>query len=165
MALFRTLAALALCGALAGCSLARGAGSGGPSTLPSAHEGFGGPPSSAAVVSDVDEAAFRTPSRNIVCVLTKSAVRCDIIHKTWQPPSKPADCELDWGFGLHIDAGKAGMTCAGDSVIGTAEETLAYGRGLRSGDVVCTSESTGLTCKDQKTGSGFILAAAHYSLF
>jgi hypothetical protein len=166
MALIRKLAALALCGALTGCSLTHGTGSGGPSALPSARAGFGGAPSSPAVVSEVEEAIFHTPSRNIFCALTKSAVRCDILHKTWRPPPKPADCELDWGFGLFLERGKAGIICAGDSVIGaTPQETLAYGRALRSGDVVCASESSGLTCKDQKTGGGFTLASARYSLF
>ncbi|MFI5888820.1 DUF6636 domain-containing protein [Actinoplanes sp. NPDC051513] len=116
-------------------------------------------------ISDVDEAIFQTPSNNIVCSLTASAVRCDIVRKTWTPPPEPADCELDWGNGMYIEAGKAGMTCTGDTLIGSAKETLGYGKGLRSGAVACESVSTGLTCRDEKTGRGFTLAVARYSIF
>jgi hypothetical protein len=173
MGRIRGLAALAVAGpalaavglALAACTPDSGSGSG-PSTPPaSAHAGFGGPASPALAISDVSEAMFQTPSKNIFCALTKSAVRCDILRKTWTPPAKPADCELDWGNGMHIDAGQAGMTCAGDTLIGSAQQTLEYGKGLRSGTVECESVSSGLTCRDEKTGRGFTLAVARYSIF
>ena len=135
-----------------------------PSALPSAHAGFGGP-TVAVVVTEVDQVFFQTPSKNIICDLHPSAVRCDIIHKSWSPPSKPSSCELDWGNGMYISAGEAGFTCTGDSLINSASETLEYGRADRSGSVLCTSERSGLTCKDEKTGRGFTLANARYSLF
>lgn len=131
------------------------------SSLPSAHAGFG----ASSVVTEVDEAFFQTPSKNIICDLSASAVRCDIVNKSWSPPAKPSSCELDWGNGMHITAGKAGFNCAGDTLIGTASVTLGYGQADRSGSVLCTSESSGLTCKDEKTGRGFTLAVARYSLF
>ncbi len=49
---------------------------------------------------------FQTPTGNIACDLGGSdaavvgGVRCDIRDKTWVPPPKPADCELDWGGSL-----------------------------------------------------------------
>ncbi|GIE93625.1 DUF6636 domain-containing protein [Paractinoplanes rishiriensis] len=128
---------------------------------PSARAGFGGPDPA----ESVDEVVFRTPSKNIACALSPSAVRCDILRKDWQPPSKPADCELDWGNGAHIRAGEAALTCSGDTVLGEATTTLEYGKAYRSGTVRCDSESSGLTCKDEKTGRGFTLAVARYSLF
>jgi uncharacterized protein DUF6636 len=161
MASTRVLAALALCAALTGCDPG-GAGSAPP---PSAHAGFGGPTTGSPTVADVDEAMFRTPSKNIFCALTRSAVRCDIAQNKWTLPTKPADCELDWGNGAYIDRGKAGFTCTGDTLLGTATETLEYDHALRSGDVLCTSESTGLTCKDEKTGRGFTMSVARYSFF
>jgi hypothetical protein len=154
----RVLVVPALCLALAGCTSSRG---GDQSPPPSARAGFGGPSS----VTEVDELRFHTPSKNIYCSLTRSAVRCDIAHRSWQPPAKPADCKLDWGNGAFIDAGKAGITCTGDTLIGAATENLPYGRGLRSGSVLCTSESAGLTCKDEKSGRGFTLAVARYRVF
>src|SRR5262249_46269549 len=68
--------------ALAGCTSSHG----GDQPPPSARAGFGGPSSA---VKDVDELMFHTPSKNIFCSLTPSAVRCDIAHKSWQPPAKP----------------------------------------------------------------------------
>ncbi|GIM89522.1 DUF6636 domain-containing protein [Paractinoplanes toevensis] len=160
MATTRALAALTLCAALSGCD----PGGGAASPTPSAHAGFGGP-TAAAATTDVDEAMFRTPSKNIFCALTRSAVRCDIAQNKWNVPSKPADCELDWGNGAYIEAGKAAFTCTGDTLLGSATETLEYGRSLRSGDVLCTSESSGLTCKDEKSGRGFTMSVARYSFF
>ncbi|GAA2623046.1 hypothetical protein Adu01nite_02520 [Paractinoplanes durhamensis] len=156
------LAAPALCAVLSGCGLV---GGGDPSPTPSAHAGFGGPPTSAAVVTEVDEAMFRTPSKNIFCSLTPSQVRCDIGQKKWNLPTKPADCEFDWGNGIYIAEGKVGFTCTGDTLLGSATETLEYGSALRSGDVLCSSGSSGLTCKDEKSGRGFTMAIARYSFF
>jgi hypothetical protein len=162
MASIRMFPALALCAALA--TTITGCDSGdSPSTTPSAHAGFGGP--GAPAVRDVDEAMFRTPSKNIFCSLTASAVRCDIGQKKWSLPAKPADCEFDWGNGLYIDRGAAGLTCTGDTLLNAATETLEYGTAIRSGTVLCTSESTGLTCKDEKTTRGFTMAIAGYRLF
>jgi hypothetical protein len=167
MALNRGIPLVALLSlAVAACS--SGGGGTPSSSLPPAHAGLGAPASSAAapiMVTDVDEVFFQTPSKNIFCDLSPSAVRCDMVHKSWSPPVKPSSCELDWGNGMHITAGKAGFTCAGDTLIGTAAETLAYGHADRSGSVRCTSQSSGLTCEDEKTGRGFSLAVSRYSLF
>jgi hypothetical protein len=166
MGRFRGLFALALVGlTVAACSSGPSDSPAGGGVTPSARAGLGGAPSSAVDISDVGEATFRTPSNNIVCSLTSSAVRCDILRKTWTPPAKPADCELDWGNGMYIEAGRAGMTCTGDTLLGSAKDTLAYGKGLRSGTVACESANTGLTCRDEKTGRGFTLAVARYSIF
>ena len=164
MARISPFALPALLCALAGCTSSTGGGpvTSPPSAPPSARAGLGGP---SLAVSDVDEIAFRTPSKNIFCYLQRSAVRCDIFHHTWQPPAKPASCEFDWGSSLHITGGKAGFLCVSDSVFSEAKTTLEYGRGYRSGDVLCDSESAGLTCKDEKTGRGFTLASARYSVF
>ncbi|GIF18554.1 hypothetical protein BJ973_008485 [Actinoplanes tereljensis] len=162
MASIRVLAALALCAALFGCSSAGGD----PTPTPSAHAGLGAPAvAPAASPAVVDEAMFQTPSKNIFCALIPSAVRCDIAQNKWNVPSKPADCDLDWGRGAYLEAGRVGFTCTGDTLLGTATETLEYGRALRSGDVLCSSESTGLTCKDEKTGRGFTMSVARYSFF
>ncbi|GAA0570566.1 hypothetical protein GCM10010172_63740 [Paractinoplanes ferrugineus] len=156
------LPALAFCAALAalaGCDRSDGT----PSHAPSARAGFGDP--TAPAVRDVDEAMFRTPSKNIYCALTRSAVRCDIGEKKWTLPAKAADCDFDWGNGLYLDHGAAGLTCAGDTLLNSSTETLEYGTAIRSGTVRCTSESTGLRCEDEKTTRGFTMAVARYSLF
>jgi hypothetical protein len=157
--------------ALAACS--GGGGTPSPSSssgasVAAAHAGLGdaaSPSAAPIVVTDVDEVFFQTPSKNIFCDLSASAARCDILHKSWTPPAKPPSCELDWGNGMYLQAGQAGFTCTGDTLIGSATQTLAYGHADRSGSVRCTSESTGLTCRDEKTGRGFTLAVSRYSLF
>ncbi|WP_205650082.1 DUF6636 domain-containing protein [Actinoplanes solisilvae] len=165
MAPIRGLLALALLGVLTACTQTD-APTPTPSTAsPSAKSGFGGPAPAPGPARKVDEATFRTPSQNIACALTKSAVRCDIGRKTWEPPAKPADCELDWGNGLAINGGEAAVVCAGDTVLGAADSTLEYGEALRSGTVRCDSENNGMTCKDEKTGHGFTLASSRYTLF
>jgi hypothetical protein len=166
MAPIRGLFALALLGVLTACT-PTDAPTPPPSSppSPSAKAGFGGPGRAPGPPREVDEAMFRTPSRNISCALTKSAVRCDIVRKTWEPPAKPADCELDWGNGLVISDGSATITCAGDSLAGVSASTLEYGEALRSGTVRCDSESTSLSCEDEKTGHGFTLASSRYTLF
>jgi hypothetical protein len=164
MAVIPKLAVLALLGALTACTStgAKPTPSAPSSSSPSAHVGLGGP---APSVTTVDEAFFRTPSKNIFCVMTSKSVRCDILRRNWQPPPKPSDCELDWGLSLHIDNGRAGFLCAGDSVISEAKTTLEYGHGLRAGNLLCDSESTALRCADEKTGHGFTLAVAQYDLY
>lgn len=176
MSLIRRVAVLALCGALAGCGFFGGGDvatspslspspSWSPSWSPSARAGFGGPAGAVPAVADIDDVIFQTPSRNIFCHLGRSGARCDIIRRSWKPPAKPADCELDWGNGMYLSSGKAGITCTGDSLIAAATTTLEYGQAYRSGDVLCRSDATGLTCKDETTGRGFTLAVARYSLF
>ena len=158
----RRLAVLALLSVLAGCTPAPPAAA--PSSrVPSARTGFGGKASAAVPV--VDEATFQTPSANITCHLTSSVVRCDIGRKTWRPPPKPADCKLAWGNGLFLDTDRAGLTCAGDTLLGAATETLAYGTGRQAGDIRCESAASGLTCRNDKSGHGFTLAAAVYTTF
>lgn len=117
------------------------------------------------MVSVVKQANFQSPSKNITCVLTVGAVRCDIVNKNWQPPTRPASCQLDWGNGMYLDNGKADFICAGDTVVGTATMVLRYGSSLLAGDVQCDSENTALRCVDKKSQHGFSLAVAAYQLF
>jgi len=121
-------------------------------------------PSLAAPVA-VSAANFVSPSGNIGCYLDKSGARCDIVRKNWQPPPAPADCDLDWGFGIAVDQAKeATFTCAGDTVLG-GKEKLAYGTSLRAGDFTCSSASKAMRCENTKSGHGFTLAIEQYNLF
>src|SRR6476619_7463028 len=50
---------------------------------------------------------FQSPSKNIGCAAVNEdvvQVRCDIRSHDWKSPAKPADCELDYGGGLVIQA-------------------------------------------------------------
>ncbi|MFF5080927.1 DUF6636 domain-containing protein [Actinoplanes sp. NPDC000266] len=162
MARYRHFPALALLAALSGCSLLDGTptpASSSPSPLPSAVAGLGSP------VKEVTEATFQSPSRNIVCALTTNEVRCDIFDKNWSPPPQPEDCRQAWGNGMYLESGKAGFTCAGDTLAGTAARTLDYGEALRAGSIRCDSTAQALTCEDTKSNHGFGLARADYDLF
>src|SRR5882672_12564684 len=51
---------------------------------------------------------FQSPSKNIGCAAVNEdvvEVRCDIRNHDWKSPAKPANCELDYGGGLVIQAG------------------------------------------------------------
>jgi hypothetical protein len=153
---------------LAGCS-GSGDGANRPSVAPSAaaNVGLGAAPTSVVpnVTKKVTEAAFKTPSQNIGCYLSAEAARCDIVKKSWAPPPKPADCELDWGSGITVSQdGEATFTCAGDTVLG-AGDVLAYGQSLRAGDFVCDSASTGMRCSNLSSGHGFMLSMQQYDVF
>lgn len=160
---FKIVALLLAVAAVAGCASTGGTPSSAPSPADSARQALGAVPSPA--VTSVSEANFRTPSKNIACVLTRESVRCDIGRKKWVAPSKPADCELEYGSGMFIEDGRASFICAGYSVLGAATTTLAYGQGLRAGDIMCDSESFALRCVDEKTTHGFTLAIEQYNLF
>ena len=162
----RGLAGLGLAAVLAGCS---GSGDGaGPSAPPAAaNAGLGAAPAapSVNVTKKVTEAAFRTPSQNIGCYLTAEAARCDIVKKSWDPPPKPADCELDWGNGISVyQEQEAAFTCAGDTVLG-AGDVLDYGRSLQAGEFVCDSSSAAMRCSNVSSGHGFTLSVQQYQLF
>jgi len=156
--------------AVAGAVLAGCAGSGDTtdrSSAPAANAGLGVAPSAPSpnITKKVTEAAFRTPSQNIGCYLTAEVARCDIVKKSWAPPPKPADCELDWGNGISVyQDQEAAFTCAGDTVLG-AGDVLAYGRSLQAGEFVCDSSSTALRCSNVSSGHGFALSVQQYELF
>jgi hypothetical protein len=42
---------------------------------------------------------------------------------------------------------------------------LAHGTGRQAGDIRCDSADSGLTCRDNRSGHGFTLAAAGYTTF
>jgi hypothetical protein len=128
------------------------------------------PPPSAASPSpqpaeEVSEADFVSPSGNIGCYLDESGARCDIVRKNWQPPPAPDDCDLDWGAGVSVHrAEEATFTCAGDTVLG-GKQTLAYGRSLRAGDFLCSSDRKAMRCENTESGHGFTVAIEQYNLF
>ncbi|MBV8304307.1 MAG: hypothetical protein JOZ04_08865 [Acidimicrobiia bacterium] len=111
--------------------------------------------------------AFRAPSGNIGCeMLATQSARCDSGDHSWSPPPKPADCPLDWGFGLQVaTTGDAGFVCAGDTANDPSSPILPYGQRSRQGSFVCASAQTGMTCTNEATGRGFFLSRESYRLF
>ncbi|MEV4638535.1 DUF6636 domain-containing protein [Actinoplanes sp. NPDC049548] len=165
--------------ALAGCSSSSGSRTD-PAVTPTAasNAGLGDAPASSASSASsapsaspvaspqvVTEAAFVSPSRNIGCYLSVDGARCDLAKKNWSAGPAPADCELDWGFGVAVGkTGQANFTCAGDTVLG-ANDILEYGQALRAGDFRCDSGSAGMRCENEASGHGFTVAKERYDFF
>ena len=61
-------------------------------------------------------------------------------------------------------AEKATFTCAGDTVLG-AKDKLGYGKSLRAGDFMCSSDSKAMRCENVTSGHGFTLSVEQYNLF
>jgi hypothetical protein len=112
-----------------------------------------------------DTTLFLTPSGNIGCAVTASGARCDIGDRFWTAPPKPASCQLDYGNGVSVSASGAGVSCAGDTLLHSSTNVLAYGHGIRNGQVQCVSQSTGVRCEYLATGHGFTIAKEAYTLF
>lgn len=141
----------------------------GASPIPGATAGLGDRAATPAATTKTREITatfqFTTPSKNIGCFVGADGARCDIAQKSWKPPPKPADCELDYGNGLAVDAEqKATVTCAGDTVLGS-KEILPYGEAVRVGSFVCESQSVGVRCTNDKSGHGFTISREKFTLF
>jgi hypothetical protein len=120
------------------------------------------------------EGRFRTPSNRIHCMFytpegkaEPTGIACDIDQSVIKKPilPRPKDCEYDWG--QHFELGNdsdAGMGCVSDWVGSEDSPVLAYGNSIRRGKIVCTSESTGLTCRNAN-GHGFFLSKAAQKIF
>lgn len=110
---------------------------------------------------------FRSPSGNIGCYVDTSAgARCDIAERDWTV-SRPAGCpsDMDFGQGLIVTRrGRGHVVCAGDTALG-AGKILAYGRSVSAGRYTCTSRTSGVTCRNGKSGHGFFISRASYRLF
>lgn len=111
--------------------------------------------------------AFQTPSGNIGCMILDGVARCDIVKRSWSPPSRPASCPnvVDYGQGLEIgSSGGAQLVCAGDTVREPKASKLAYGDATRVGSFQCVSEEDGLTCT-RGHGHGFFISIQAYRTF
>ena len=109
---------------------------------------------------------FRSPSRNIGCVIAGGAARCDIRNRDWEPPPKPPDCQLDYGQGIAIGSSfRAEFVCAGDTALDPSFRPLAYGDDSQVGHFRCSSREDGVTCTNTNTNHGFFLARDRYRLF
>lgn len=123
-------------------------------------------------VSDQEPYWFRTPSKNIVCMMYApgepgdATARCTIVAKEWRAPDKPADCPLAWGDDLEVDTdGRPGFVCAGDTVLG-ASTTVEYGtRLLMKPGLTCSVTTEGVTCANRTSGRGFFLSRERYRIF
>ena len=122
-------------------------------------EAAGGPP-----LPSAEPVYFRSPTGAISCSLGASQASCDITGFTYEPPPRPADCDLDWGGMVVLDAGGAKFVCHGDTNRTEAAQELAYGDSLSNGTWTCTSRESGMTCREVDGDEGFTLSRSRYEL-
>ena len=141
-------------------------------TTTSAGKSMAGTASTGAAAAETTEpeaitelVSFTAPSGNVGCMLDSTYVRCDISERDWSPPTRPADCEFDYGQGIGMSVSEeAAFVCAGDTAMG-ASQPLAYGTSITKGDLTCDSAEAGITCRDTSTGHGFTIAREAYKVF
>jgi hypothetical protein len=118
-------------------------------------------------------AQFQSPSHNIACGMFDGSgagafVRCDIAQHSWPLPTKPhrAGCsQLDFTGDLEVTAaGRGHFICAGDTLLHQGP-VLAYGHSKTAGRFTCTSQTTGVTCRNRDTQHGFVLSKQRYRRF
>jgi hypothetical protein len=143
---------------------AQGPRSAGASTPaePQTTSGGTGATTTSSTPPAADLAAFESPSGNIRCSISSQGARCDISHRDWTAPPRPASCILDWGQGLAVDADGASVVCAGDTV--ERGSALAYGTSIDRGEFRCESEQAGVQCTHRPSGHGFSIARSAYRL-
>jgi hypothetical protein len=111
---------------------------------------------------------FRTPSKNIACayypasITGRAVFRCDLFSGLKPKPAR--HCDVDWTGASMGPRGKAGPTCAGDTVYDPRAPVLAYGRSWSHGGIVCASRATGLTCRNRDR-HGFFLSRQSWRVF
>lgn len=112
--------------------------------------------------------SFQSPTGNLHCVIWQDEkgvdVRCDRANFT-AAPARPADCQLDWGHAFALNAtGPGYAVCAGDTVMTSGTAVLNYGQSAEWGGIRCTSERTGVTCRNAQ-GGGFSISRGAWRLF
>lgn len=112
---------------------------------------------------------FKSPSGNIICgELEYGSVTCDIIERNNAKPARPwpNSCDLDWGNRFTVDRRRAYMDCYSDWPYPEPAyiAVLSYGQTKYGNGWSCTSQSTGMTCKNG-SGRGFTLRRATQQLF
>ena len=119
--------------------------------------------------------SFKTPSRNIVCgysidVHGIASMECGI-KSGLKPPPHRIHCQAgdpnDKRLSLRATGRAAPVLCAGDPgpfLVEAKARVLAYGRTWSAGGISCTSEATGLTCRN-RSGHGFLLSRQRWRIF
>jgi hypothetical protein len=112
---------------------------------------------------------FETSSRNIGCFLTahatESTVECTVREHEYDDPPKPDDCAVAWIPQFTLAAEASYGAYRGDVGDPLPPVVLAYGTAEVNRQLNCVSEESGLTCRNEDTGHGFVLSRAEYSLF
>ncbi len=144
------------------------------------------------VVVDADQASFVMPSGNIQCVIRTDSAVCQISDKDFEPappdlsPQALGDCTTATADALTLLSGeRAFWSCTSETIRGQAAlelggwwaaegagdtelidgvplAVLSYGESIQIGDIVCSSESLGASCRLLNEAHGFSLAREDY---
>ncbi|HWH27736.1 MAG TPA: DUF6636 domain-containing protein [Mycobacteriales bacterium] len=158
--------------ASAGASPSPSADGAAPTAAPGGEEL---PAAAVTTVAPGSSVRFSSPSGNISCFLSGTGAVCEIAEHDYQPPPRPADCELDHGTMIELDqTGPARFACHGDtgfvrddpeSPLTAPGPVLAYGEQITNGIFTCTSRRSGMACATADGGHGFELARAGFRTY
>ena len=128
-------------------------------------------------LAQADSASFKSPTGNINCIYSdydkKPEVRCDIMQftpsfKTVPPGTSnevitctPAKLR---GFTISPADVEGQAFCPTDAAIDGEQVVLGYGQTFKRGGLICTSETSGMTCMNS-AGHGFSLSRAQQKVF
>lgn len=115
----------------------------------------------AAVYADLVD----TPSQNISCEIYDYSVSCSILERSYKANGQQ-DCSSRL-FSITVRDSLPRLDCGEEhlGVPGQPVTRLQYGSSARSKNYACTSETTGMTCWNQKTGHGFTIYREGYETF
>ena len=114
--------------------------------------------------------SFKTPTGNIICIMTNTDVECGIKSGLNPQPPRQACTDGDPVFNrvdLSANGAAEPLRCAGDPGAFAEEPTakvLGYGATMIKGETGCTSFEFGVVCANSK-GHGFFLSRAAVRYF
>ena len=127
--------------------------------------------------AQAESATFKAPSGNINCIYldydNKPEIRCDISQFTPSFKTVPPGTSNEMitctpaklhGFTVSPADAQGQAFCPTDAVIDPDSAALAYGQIFKRGGLMCTSETTGMTCMNA-AGHGFSLSRASQKVF
>lgn len=124
-----------------------------------------GPP--AVTGPTVERGEFSSPTGNIWCSLAY-AVECVVQEDSYATvPARPCEAGdwIDAWFTVGPDSGVRG-DCRSDTPFADGRPSaLDYGTTAVAQGRACTSETTGMTCWDTRSGHGFRVSRSSYDLF
>ena len=80
-------------------------------------------------------------------------------------PARPSNCDLEFGDSIGLRRrGRPFFVCHGDTTIDPTHRILRYGQSWHYLGFVCTSRTTGLTCRNAAR-HGFFMSKQSFRLF
>lgn len=108
--------------------------------------------------------ALVSPSGNIHCTLEGDDVACSMADHSLEN-NTDGQCSNDEPFAVRVGTDGAPQLDCGQNLASDSTQELGYGDSAKSGNVACTSEESGMTCWNTRTGKGFTVARDTYETF